>query len=112
MTSGGPGQGNQVAGIAKVRQAIKLLETDLHDVGSASEIGQEILKAVRGLGAKAPQNQTTAGAESTALQSLAAKAKQMAPMLALARQQGGAGGPGMGGGGQPPGGGGSPMGGM
>lgn len=83
QATGSPG--NQVQGIAKVRQAIKLLETALADVGSTSEIGMEIMKSIKGLASKAPANQTTAGAESTALQMLAARARQTAPMLALAR---------------------------
>jgi len=100
--------GTSVAGIAKVRQAIKLLEEALRDVGSTSEIGDAILTSIKKLASKAPQNATTAGAESSQLQALAAKARQMAPMLALARSQGGGG---AGGAGAPPGGGGAPTGG-
>lgn len=83
-------QGSQVNGIAKVRQAIKLLESAVSEVGAEGDLGQEILKSLKGLSAKAPQSETTAGAEGTALQALAAKAKQSAPLLALARAQGGA----------------------
>jgi len=94
--------GTQVNGIAKVRQSIKLLESALSDLGSESDIGGAILSAIKGLSSKAPENKTTAGAESSALQGLAAKAKQAAPMLALARAQGqGGAAPGASPGGQP-----------
>lgn len=103
MASQSPG--NQVAGIAKVRQALKLLEQAIPDLGSNGEIGSKVLKCIRDLAAIAPANKTTAGAESSQLAMLAARAKQMAPMLALSRAQGqggmggGMGGPQMGGGG-------------
>ena len=93
-----PSPGNQVAGIAKVRQALKLLEQSIADLGSSGEVGSKVLKCIKDLAAIAPANQTTAGAESSQLAMLAAKARQMAPMLALARAQGGGASPG----GQPP----------
>ena len=78
--------GAQVNGTAKVRQAIKLLESALPEIGSDGPLGLEVMRAIKGLASKAPANQTTAGAESSQLQMLAARAKQMAPRLALVRQ--------------------------
>lgn len=87
-TQQGQSPGNAVNGTAKVRQAIKLLESALADVGVETELGGEIMRSIKGLAAKAPANQTTAGAESSQLALLAQRARQQAPMLALARQQG------------------------
>lgn len=78
--------GSQVNGVAKVRQAIKLLASALHDVMENQDLADEVMKAIKGLGSKAPANQATAGAENTQLQLLAQQAKAQAPMLALARQ--------------------------
>lgn len=80
--------GSMVNGIAKVRQAIKLLASAMPDVMENQELADEIMNAIKKLGAKAPANQTTAGSESSQLAMLARNAQAQAPMLALSRMQG------------------------
>jgi hypothetical protein len=87
MSSPSPAQGSQVAAMAKVRQATKLLEEALPDLGSESPVGKAVLSAIKSLASKAPQNQTTAGADNTVLRDLAQKAQQQAPLQALQRAQ-------------------------
>ena len=52
--------GSQVNGVAKVRQAIKLLASALHDVMENQDLADEVMKAIKGVGSKAPANQATA----------------------------------------------------
>lgn len=78
--------GSMVNGIAKVRQAIKLLASALSDVMEDAELAEVVMKSIKSLGEKAPANKSTAGAEQTQLQLLAQQARAQAPMLALARQ--------------------------
>jgi hypothetical protein len=88
MSQPSPAQGNQVAAMAKVRQATKLLEEALPDLGSESPVGKAVLTAIKSLASKAPQNTTTANADNAVMRDLAAKAKQQAPFMALQRAQG------------------------
>jgi hypothetical protein len=77
--------------MAQVRQALKILEQTIPAIGADSEEGKDLLNIVTKLAKLAPANQAASGVEGTALQDLQRRAQQQAPMLALQRQQPGAG---------------------
>jgi hypothetical protein len=99
-TVGGPvpNTGAASAALAKVALAVRILESTIPELGSGSEPGTAVIKAVQGL-SKISQGQGHTGTDQTALLQLLMQQRQEAPMLqALKAQQlrqgltGGAGG--------------------
>jgi hypothetical protein len=101
-TVGGPvpNQGAASAALAKVALAVRILESTIPELGSGSEPGLAVIKAVQGL-SKMAHGQASTGTDQTALMQLLMQQKQEAPMLQALRAQqlqqgmaGGAGAPG------------------
>ena len=87
-TVGGPAptQGASSAALAKVALAVRILESTIPELGSGSEAGLAVLKAVQGL-SKVAHDQGSAGTAQTALMQLMMQQRQEAPMLAQLKQQ-------------------------
>lgn len=83
MHSGNPGA--QANAIAKLREAIKLIELALPDL--PPEEKGEVAKCISILSKKFPDSEASPGIQQTALRDLAQKAQQQQMMQALMRQQ-------------------------
>lgn len=87
--------------MAKVSQAVKILQDAFGGVDPASDTGHAILKSIEQLSKVAPVTQAAPGVGQEALRGLALQARQQAPLEMLLRQQAA-------GAGQPPAGGAAP----
>jgi hypothetical protein len=94
----GPNYGSDAQVVSKVRAAVKILQELAGTIDPASDIGKAVFDSIKKLSAHAPANKATQGLENTALQDIAAKAKQSAPLMGL---MGGAAGIPQGGSGSP-----------
>lgn len=83
-----PSPGAKATALAKVRQATKLLETVVPELGADSEEGKEVLSVLMKLTKMAPPSEAASGIDATALKDLQRRAQQMAPLLQM---QGGGG---------------------
>ena len=63
-------KGLQSAALAKVQVAVRILEKALGDLGSSTDQGKELMKALTALGKMVPSGSTSPGVEQTALQQL------------------------------------------
>ena len=103
-----PNRGQEAAGLAKLGVAIRVLESILPMVGSGSEVGKDVLKALNSLSKHVPVGSQSSGIDTSALQEMLMKARQMQPQIAAMRaaqgggQSGAAGAPGGGGDGAMP----------
>lgn len=84
----GPTQnaGHAAKGRAFIAAALKLLEGSVALVGSSSEEGHDVLKAINLLG-KHTAGGVPEGAQKNAMEGMMMKQQQMAPQLAQMRQQ-------------------------
>lgn len=103
MSGPSPNPGMEAASIAKVRQAIDLLQQAFGGADPTGELGKAILDSIKKLGSAAPAMQGAPGVGQEALRNALMQARQAAPMQALMRSMasGGAGGPAAAGGGTP-----------
>lgn len=103
MSGPSPNPGMEAASIAKVRQAIDLLQQAFSGADPTGELGKAILDSIKKLGSAAPAMQGAPGVGQEALRNALMQARQAAPMQALMRSMasGGAGGPAAAGGGTP-----------
>lgn len=99
MTAPSMNKGLQSAALAKVQVAVRILEKALTELGSMSEQGKELMKALTALGKMVPPGSSSPGVEQTALHQLMMQQKQEQPEIARLRAMGGGGAPG---GGAPP----------
>lgn len=86
-----PNRGLEAAGLAKLGIVMRLLEQILPLVGAGSEVGGDVLEAMKKLRRHVPADSMSPGIENSALQEIMMKARQMAPQIAAMR----AGQPGM-----------------
>lgn len=96
MSGPSPNPGQEAAAIAKVRQAITLLQDAFGGSDPTGELGKAILDSIKKLGGAAPAMQGAPGVGQEALRNALMQARQTAPMQALMRSMaagGGAGGP-------------------
>jgi hypothetical protein len=96
MSGPSPNPGQEAAAIAKVRQAIAMLQDAFGGSDPTGELGKAILDSIKKLGGAAPAMQGAPGVGQEALRNALMQARQTAPMQALMRSMaagGGAGGP-------------------
>jgi len=96
MSGPSPNPGQEAASIAKVRQAIDLLQQAFGGSDPTGELGKAILDSIKKLGSVAPPMQGAPGVGMEALRNALMQARQSSPMQALMRSMasgGGAGGP-------------------
>lgn len=79
--------GASVAGAQQIGIVIKALEKILPLVGSSSELGQEVLKSIKGLAKYVPAGSVTPAAEQNQLQAAQIRSVQNGQNAALLRQQ-------------------------
>lgn len=95
MSGPSPNPGQEAASIAKVRQAIAILQEAFGGSDPTGELGKAILDSIKKLGGAAPAMQGAPGVGQEALRNALMQARQTAPMQALMRSMasgGGAGG--------------------
>lgn len=96
MNLGQPG--NNAAAIAKVLEAIKILQLALPDLPPGTPVHKSVLSAISGISKHAQPANAQPGIQKTTHRELTQQAQQQAPMQALMRQlqqgQGGAAAPG------------------
>jgi hypothetical protein len=95
MSGPSPNPGQEAAAIAKVRQAIAMLQDAFGGSDPTGELGKAILDSIKKLGGAAPAMQGAPGVGQEALRNALMQARQTAPMQALMRSMasgGGAGG--------------------
>ena len=105
MSGPTPNPGAEAAAIAKVRQAIDLLQQAFSGADPTGELGKAILDSIKKLGSAAPAMQGAPGVGQEALRNALMQARQSAPMQALMRSMASGGGGAAGGGtpgGMPP----------
>ena len=90
MSQPSPNPGQEAASIAKVRQAIAILQDAFGGMDPSGELGQATLDAIKKLGTKAPPMQGAPGVGQEALRNLMMQARQSAPLQSLMRSQAGA----------------------
>ena len=101
MSGPSPNPGMEAASIAKVRQAIDLLQQAFGGADPTGELGKAILDSIKKLGAAAPAMQGAPGVGQEALRNALMQARQAAPMQALMRSMASGGAGGAAGGGTP-----------
>ena len=93
-----PNQGLKAAALAQLQWAVRIMEKALPMLGSTSEEGKSVMKALVSLQKLVPAGSTSPGVENSALQQMMLGARQEQPMLAMLKNAqagaGGAGGPG------------------
>ncbi len=94
MSQPSPNPGQEAASLAKVRQAIAILQEAFNGTDPTGELGSAIIDSIKKLGSKAPPMQGAPGVGMEALRNLMTQARQQAPLQALMRSQAGGGAPG------------------
>ena len=100
MSGPSPNPGQEAASIAKVRQAIDILQQAFGGTNPTGELGKAILDSIKKLGGAAPPMQGAPGVGQEALRNLLMQARQSSPMqsvMRMAASGGGAGAPAAGG---------------
>lgn len=107
--SGNPG--SNANAMAKIREAVKILEQALPDLPTGSDPYKATLSAIQGISKHVSPADEVPGVQKTALRDLSQQADKSGMMQALQRSMGSLGGAGQGGGGAPgsPGGAPSPL---
>lgn len=94
MTMPTVNRGLQTAALAQVQWAVRLLERALPMIGSASEPGKDIMKAITALGKHVPPGASSPGVEQSSLQQMMMQQRQEQPEIARMRAMGGGTAPG------------------
>ncbi len=81
--------GMQAAGMAQLGMAIRVLERSLPMLGSGSEAGSAVLKAISSLTKFAAASDSSPGIAMNAAQNVTNQMRQNMPMIAAMRAQGG-----------------------
>ncbi len=92
MTMPTMNKGLQAAALAQVQWAVRLLEKSLPLIGSGTEPGKDIMKAITALTKHVPPGSTSPGVEQSSLQQMMMQQKQEQPEIARLRAMGGGGG--------------------
>lgn len=79
--------------MADIRNATKMLEGALPKLGVDSEAGKQVHKIIGQLAKISPSSDGNASIDANSLRNIRSQAEQAAPMQALMRMAGGAGGP-------------------
>lgn len=83
-----PNRGMQAAAMAQLTQCIRILEHALPLVGVETEVGKDVMNALKTLSKHIAPGSGAPGVEHQALQQMMMKQKQEQPMLQLMRAQG------------------------
>ena len=93
-----PNKGLEAAGLAKLGLIVRLLESLIPALGSGTEAGKDVLKALTSLSKHVPPGAVSPGIENSALMNLSQQQRQQQPQIAamraaMAQQNPGAGAP-------------------
>ena len=93
VTAPTPNRGQEAAALSRMAVIVSLIEQTLPMVGSGTEPGRDLIKALGILAKHVPQGGVPQGIQNSTLQKLLSQGQQQAPQLAALRaMQGGAGG--------------------
>lgn len=84
LATGNPGA--NAAALAKVREAVRILEIALPDLPHGSPEHKAVLNAISGMSKHAPAAEAQPGIQISAMRELQQQASQQAPLMALMRQ--------------------------
>ena len=82
-----PNRGFAAAGLARIGLALNILEQSLPMVGSGTDAGRDMLKAMGLLSKHIPPGSVSPGVQQTAMQGALLKQRQMQPAIAALRAQ-------------------------
>jgi hypothetical protein len=83
-----PNRGKEAAALAKLSVIVNALLTLAPDVGASSDIGRDILDAVKKLSKYVPPGSTSQGVENNAMMSMMRNQQQQQPVQAMMAARG------------------------
>lgn len=81
-----PNKGLEAAGLAKLGLIVRLLESLIPALGSGTEAGKDVLKALTSLSKHVPPGAVSPGVENSSLMKLMQDQRQQQPQIAAMRQ--------------------------
>lgn len=80
-----PNRGLQAMGLAQLQVAVRIIERTLPIFGVGTEVGKDVMNALRTLSKHVPAGSGTSGVENTALMGLMNQQRQDAPTISTLR---------------------------